>query len=127
MNTQNENLEKRFIVINHLENDRPYRIVGSAMKKVSENFYTLFLRILPGIPFYIVQHKDRPCEYLVFSGKKKRADGSPSFFCKVGSGILLFNKDIIEIHLPDLRQVYYVRLDQPQEDSQQMKVVVAAA
>jgi hypothetical protein len=121
MNTQNETLEKRFIVINHLENDRPYRIVGSALKKASENFYALFLRILPGIPFYIVQHKDRPGEYLVFSGKKKRPDGSLSFFCKVGSGLMLFNKEIIEIHLPDLRQVYYVRLDQPQENSQKLK------
>ncbi|GIL18746.1 hypothetical protein [Bdellovibrio sp.] len=109
MNTQN--LEKRHLVISHLENDRPFRIVGSANKKESESHYTLFLRILPGIPFHVVPHRDRLGEYLVFSGKKKKADGSPTFFCKVGSAIQLFDKNVIEIHLPDLRQVYYLKLD----------------
>lgn len=109
MNTQN--LEKRHLVVSHLENDRPFRIVGSANKKEEETHYTLFLRILPGIPFYIVPHRDRLGEYLVFSGKKKKPDGSPIFFCKVGSAIQLFDKNVIEIHLPDLRQVYYLKLD----------------
>lgn len=106
-----QNLEKRHLVVSHLENDRPFRIVGSANKKEEESHYTIFLRILPGIPFYIVPHRDRLGEYLVFSGKKKRADECPTFFCKVGSAIQLFDKNVIEIHLPDLRQVYYLKLD----------------
>lgn len=110
MNTQN--IEKRHLVVSHIENDRPFRIVGSANKKEEEKHYTLFLRILPGIPFYIVRHRDRLGEYLVFSGKKKRPDSNnPIFFCKVGSAIQLFDKNVIEIHLPDLRQVYYLKLD----------------
>lgn len=109
MNTQN--LEKRHLVINHLENDRPFRIVGSANKKEGETHYTLFLRILPGIPFHIVPHRERMGEFLVFSGKKKKPEGGFTFFCKMGSAIQLFNRNVIEIHVPDLRQVYYLKLD----------------
>ena len=105
------NLEKRHLVVSHLENDRPYRIVGSAIKKENESHFLLFLRILPGIPFHIVPHRERMGEYLVFSGRKKSLDGGLSFFCKVGSAIQLFDKNVIEIHLPDLRQVYYLKLD----------------
>ena len=117
-----QSLEKRHLVVSHLENDRPFRIVGSANKKEEETHYTLFLRILPGIPFYIVPHRERLGEYLVFSGKKKKADGSPTFFCKVGSAIQLFDKNVIEIHLPDLRQVYYLKLDpNTQNESEGLK------
>ena len=62
--------------INHMEQDRPFRIVGTAKKKDNENHYALFLRILPGIPYYIVPHRERAGEFLVFSGKKKKEDGS---------------------------------------------------
>ena len=118
MNTQN--IEKRHLVVSHLENDRPFRIVGSANRKEGETHYTIFLRILPGIPFYIVAHRERLGEYLVFSGKKKRPDGTLAFFCKMGSAIQLFGKNVIEIHVPDLRQVYYLKLDhneQPQVET----------
>ena len=106
-----QNIEKRYLVISHLEQDRPFRIVGSANKKENETHYTLFLRILPGIPFHIVPHRDRMGEFLVFSGKKKKPEGGLAFFCKVGSAIHLFSSNVIEIHLPDLRQVYYLKLD----------------
>lgn len=118
------NLEKRHLVISHMENDRPYRIVGSANRKETESHFTLFLRILPGIPFHVVPHRDRLGEYLVFSGKKKRTDGSLSFFCKVGSAIQLFDKNVVEIHLPDLRQVYYLRLD-PNADAKSQELKAA--
>lgn len=120
MNTQNSKAERRYLIINHLENNRPYRIVGSANRKENENFYSLFLRILPGTPFYIVPHRERSGEYLIFSGKKKTSEGNWTFFCKVGSGLQLFNKNIIEVHLPDLRQVYYLKLDQAQDSTHKM-------
>lgn len=122
MDTQN--LEKRHLVVSHLENDRPFRIVGSANRKEAETHYTLFLRILTGIPFHIVPHRERLGEYLVFSGKRKTTDGSLKFFCKVGSAIQLFDKNVIEIHLPDLKQVYYLRLDpNAQNESQKLRSV----
>lgn len=109
MNTQTS--EKRHLVINHMEQDRPFRIVGTAKKKDNENHYAFFLRILPGIPYFIVPHRERAGEYLVFSGRKKKEDGSLAFFCKIGSALQLFNKKAIEVHLPDLRQVFYTMLD----------------
>ena len=109
MNTQIS--EKRHLVINHMEQDRPFRIVGTAKKKDNETHYALFLRILPGIPYYIVPHRERAGEFLIFSGKKKKEDGSLVFFCKIGSALQLFNKKAIEVHLPDLRQVLYVSLN----------------
>lgn len=108
---KNLDIQERFLVVSHLESDRPYRIVGSANKKTSEKYFVFFLRLLPGIPFYIVPHRDRAGEYLVFSGRSKKDDGSYRFFCKLGSAIQLFQKNVIEIHLPDLRQVYYLKLE----------------
>lgn len=118
-----QNLETRHLVVNQLDQTRPFRIVGSANKKDEDKHYSLFLWILPGIPFYVVPHRERLGEYVVFSGKKKTADGKGlKFFCKVGSAIQLFDKNVIEIHLPDLRQVYYLKLDQgKQNESQNLK------
>ena len=117
MNTQN--LEKRHLVVNHIETERPFRIVGTAKKKDNESHYNLFLRILPGIPYFVVPHRERKSEFAIFSGKKKREDGSLAFFCKIGSGLKLFNGKAIELHLPDLRKVLYLKLetDNPQNTS----------
>ncbi len=104
-------VQQRYLVVSHLENDRPYRIVGSANKKSQENYFVFFLRLLPGIPFYIAPHRERAGEYLVFSGRSRRDDGEYRFFCKIGSAVQLYQKNAIEIHLPDLRQVYYLKLE----------------
>lgn len=108
-------LRERYLVVSHLEEDRPYRVVGSAYKKQGESDLTLHLRILPGVSFYITPHRDRKgWEYVIFSGKNKNAVGEIRFFSKVGSAIYIPKKNAIEIHLPDLKQVYYLKLD-PQD------------
>ncbi len=107
-------LEARYLVVSHNQSERPYRIVGSAFKKPGDDYYTLYLRLLPGIPFFIVPHRDRCWEYLIFSGRGTKSDGSSRFFCKIGSGVCLSQNDSIELHVPDLRQVYYLKLE-PQD------------
>ena len=104
-------IQERYQIVSHLESDRPSRIVGSSYKKVGEDYYAIYLRLLPGIPFFIVPNRERSWEFLIFSGRSKRDDGSFRFFCKMGSAIHLPEKNAIEVHLPDLRQVYYLKLE----------------
>lgn len=104
-------LRERYLVVSHLEEDRPFRVVGSAYKAQDEQDLTLYLRILPGVSFYMTPHRDRSgWEYVIFSGRNKNSEGASRYFAKVGSAILLPKKNAIEIHLPDLRQVYYLKL-----------------
>jgi hypothetical protein len=120
-------LRERYLVVSHLEEDRPYRVVGSAYKVQGEQDLTLHLRILPGVSFYMTPHRDRSgWEYVIFSGRNKNSDGGSRFFAKVGSAILLPKKNAVEIHLPDLRQVYYLKLD-PQDFHFDEKDVATAA
>lgn len=108
------NLSERYLVLSHLEEDRPYRIVGSAYRKLGEDDFILYLRILPGVKFYITPHRDRlGWEYIVFSGKNNQGDRA-RYFAKVGSAVFIAKKNAVQIHLPDLRQVYYLKLD-PQD------------
>lgn len=108
-------LRERYLVVSHLDEDRPYRVVGSAYKLQGGSDLTLHLRILPGVSFYITPHRDRKgWEYIIFSGRSKTANGESRFFAKVGSAIYVPKKNAIEIHLPDLKQVYYIKLD-PQD------------
>jgi hypothetical protein len=104
-------VEERFLIVSHVCSDDRHRIVGSAYKSEDEDHYRFFLRMFPGTPYYLVPHRERSWEFLVFSGREKRANGSSRFFCKIGSAIHLPEKNVIEIHLPDLRQVYYLRME----------------
>lgn len=105
-------LRERYLVVSHLEDDRPYRIVGSAYRMQGEQDLTLHLRILPGVSFYMTPHRERiGWEYIIFSGRNKNPNGGARFFSKIGSAAFLAKKNAIEIHLPDLKQVYYLKLD----------------
>lgn len=107
-------LSERYQVMSHLEVDRPYRVVGSAYRKQGLDEFILYLRILPGVKFYMTPHRDRKgWEYVIFSGRSENS-GTVRYFAKVGSAVLLPKKNAIEIHLPDLRQVYYLKLE-PQD------------
>lgn len=103
-------IQERFLVVSHTQTERPFRIVGSAYKKKKENFYILFLRMLPGIPYYITPHRDRPWEFVIFSGRTESGRNDGRFFCKIGSGVYISKTNTIQLHLPDLRQVYYMKL-----------------
>ena len=103
--------EQRYLIASQPIDGAQCRISGSAFKEPNENFYRVFLRLLPGIQYYLVPHRDRTWEFILFSGAAKRFDGGVRFFCKIGSGISLPEKGVIEIHLPDLQQVYYLKLD----------------
>lgn len=106
----NLNMQERFLVVSHLKDCEQNRIVGSAHKMEFEKYYKLFLRLLPGIPFYIVPHVDKNNEYLIFSGLEKK-NGKTRFFCKLGSGVLRHEENVLELHLPDLNQVYFLQLE----------------
>jgi hypothetical protein len=70
-------LQERYLVVSSLELDRPYRVVGSAYRLQQSNEFVLYLRILPGVKFYIVPHRERMgWEYVIFSGKS--GQGVPS-------------------------------------------------
>jgi hypothetical protein len=103
-------IQERYQIVSHLAGDRPYRVVGSAYKKNGEDYYSMYLRLMPGTPFYISPHWDRAWDYLIFSGRSKRNDGSYRFFCKIGSAIYLSAQNVLEVHIPDLRQVYFLKL-----------------
>lgn len=105
------NLSERYLVLSHLEVDRPYRVVGSAYRQLGQDDFILYLRILPGVKFYITPHRDRVgWEYVIFSGKNNQGENA-RYFAKVGSAVFIPKKNAIEIHLPDLRQVYFLKLD----------------
>ena len=104
-------MEQRFLVVSHTQAERPYRIVGSAYKKLKETHYVLYLRLLPGIPYYIAPHRDRPWEFVIFSGCATSENKPPRFFCKIGSGVYVSKNNTLELHLPDLRQVFYLKLE----------------
>ena len=108
---ENIKQEERFKIVSHTQTDKPYRIVGSAYKDVQQNYFKIFLRLFPGIPYYLAPHRDRNWEYLVFSGCDQRDGKAARFFCKIGSAVHLPEKNAIEIHLPDLRQVFYLSLE----------------
>lgn len=119
------NLNERYLVFSHLEKERPYRVVGSAYKRQDRSEFILYLRILPGVKFYIVPHRDREgWEYVIFSGRSEKVE-STRYFSKVGSAIYLQKINAIEIHLPDLHQTYYLKLE-PQDFHYSEKSVRAA-
>ena len=101
-------IEERFQVISELDGGR---IVGSAYREVGHKHFTLYLRIFPGVPFFVTPHWTNVWEYVVFSGMDKSDRGRLRFFCKVGLGVHLSGKNAIEIHLPDLNKVYYLKLE----------------
>ena len=102
----NIELDERYLVVSHTQTERPYRIVGSAYKRPGTDHFRLHFRLFPGVKYYIAPHRDRTWEYVVFSGCEVSDDGSPRFFCKIGTGVHLTANDTIELHIPDLRQVY---------------------
>jgi hypothetical protein len=104
-------LAERYLVVSHNRTKKPYRVAGSAYGKKSETYYVLYLRLFPGVPFFVESNHDRSWEYTVFSGRAFKDDGSARFFCQVGTGVYLGDTKSIEVFLPDLRQVYYLRLD----------------
>lgn len=103
-------MDEKFLVVSHNQSARPFRVVGTAFKKESESHYRFFLRLLPGNTYYLTQHWERPWEYVIFSRVDCTSGPQPRFYCKIGSGIYLPQSETIELHLPDLRQVYYIKL-----------------
>jgi hypothetical protein len=105
-------LSERYMIVDHVMKGIRHRIVGSAYRNLGESHYTLRLRILPGVAFYIVPKKGRTgWEYLIFTGKGKIKDGILRFFLQVGTGVIRTKENALELYLPDLRQVYYLKLE----------------
>jgi hypothetical protein len=104
-------LQERYLIVSHNQTEHPFRIVGSAYKKPDESHFRIYFRLFPGVRYYLAPNRDRDWEYLLFSGGETQSDGSMRFFCKIGSGVYLSKTNTVEIHVPDLRQVYYLKLE----------------
>ena len=87
------------------------RIVGSAYQKDGDDHMTIHLRILPGITFFLATNWMGCPEFIVFSGRAKRDGGGYRFFHRIGAGYKPSDENVIEIHIPDLTQTYFIQLD----------------
>lgn len=107
-----KNLRTRFLVTSEKrETAIGNRIVGSAYQTDGQESLTIHLRILPGITFFLAKNWSGFPEYIVFSGRAKKDDGSYRFFHRIGSGYKAAEENVIELSLPDLNQNFYIQLD----------------
>ncbi len=107
-----KNLRTRFLVTSEKkETAIGNRIVGSAYQSEGQDRFTIHLRILPGITFFLAKNWSGFPEYIIFSGHAKKDDGNYRFFHRVGSGYKAAEENVIELSLPDLNQTFYIQLD----------------
>lgn len=112
MNSMIGKLKSRHLITTERKPDHPgFRVSGSAYRDENQNFYTVHLRCLPGLTYYLVKNWYDVPEYLLFSRKAKMDEGKVRFYHRVGSGFQRINENVIEFHLPDLQQVLYLQLD----------------
>ena len=86
-------------------------MMGSAYRAESEGHFTLHLRVLPGITYFIVRNEKTFPEYEVFAGRAKRTSGKHRFFHKIGTGFVLTASKVIAVSIPDLALYFHVMLD----------------
>lgn len=107
-----DEMRSRHLVTNEKSNLKlGFRIVGSAYYAVQEKVYTLYMRIFPGIPFYVVPNWCDIPEFIVFSGHSVRDNGKSRYFNRVGSGFIRQSENLLEVILPDLDKTLYIHLD----------------
>ncbi len=110
--TNEGKIKSRFLVTSEKSSEEyGFRIVGSAYKNEDQSFFTLHLRFLPGISYFLVKNWGDIPEYLVFSGRAKTDEGKSRFFHQIGSGFRRIGDNMIEIHIPDLNRTLYMNLD----------------
>jgi hypothetical protein len=105
-------LKSRHLITSERSQEQPgFRIVGSAYKAEDQNYYTLHLRFLPGITYFLVINWADIPEFLIFSGRSKTDEGKSRFFHRIGSGFKRVAENLIEVHIPDLNHTLYLHLD----------------
>jgi len=110
--TGDQNLKTRFLITSEKsDNAISNRIVGSAYQVEGQDHMTVHLRVLPGITFFLAKNWSGFPEYIIFSGRAKKDNGSFRFFHRIGSGYKASNENIIELSIPDLSQTFYIQLD----------------
>ncbi len=107
------NSTERFVIASHTQTTRPYRTVGSAYGTVSGGSYILYLRLFAGVPYFIERSRSRSGAYDVFSGRESLPNGEYRYFGRIGNAVDVIQTGSIEIYLPDLRQIYYLRPNPP--------------
>jgi hypothetical protein len=107
------NSTERFVIVSHTRTTRPFRTVGSAYGTVSSGSYILYLRIFAGVPYFIERNRSRSGAYDVFSGRESLPNGEYRYFGRIGNAVDVIETGSIEIYLPDLRQIYYLRPNPP--------------
>lgn len=105
-------MKTRHLVLSERNMDVPgCRIAGSAYRVEDDEHFTLHLRILPGMTFFVVKNKKGFPEYLVFSGRAKKEPGKYRFFHKIGTGHENRLDNLLSVSLPDLNQTYHIQLE----------------
>jgi|GEM_PF-3262365 len=107
------NTTERFVIVSHTQTTGPYRTVGSAYGIVSKGSYILYLKLFPGVPYFIERNRSRSGAYDIFSGRENLANGEYRCFGRIGNAVDVIQTGSIEIYLPDLRQIYYLRPNPP--------------
>ncbi len=105
------NLSEKYLILNHSKEERDKtRVAGVAYRMEDDGCFLLRLRILPVIRYYLVQQKNDPQRFLIFSGMSK-VSGKCRFFYQIGEGSFSYRADVIELKFPDLNQTYYMQID----------------
>ena len=106
-----EDFADRYLIVSHAQTCRPYRIVGTAYGRERSGSYVMYLKLFPRVPYFIVRNRFRPEVYTIFSGRDRLKNGDYHYFGRIGSAVDVISTGSIEIYLPDLRQIYYLRPD----------------
>lgn len=104
-------MRTKYVVIS--SDHDPIRVAGTF--SVENQRMTLYLNLLPGIPFYVVEDEKDKSRFRIFSGRSTRQTVRP-FFNQVGSGKRLSQINAYEFFISDLNQKYYVYLKPDQFD-----------
>lgn len=97
---------QKFVVIS--SDQGPIRVAGTF--SIQPGRMTLYLNILPGVPYFVVEDEKDKNKLRIFSGKSTRPSPRP-FFNQVGTGKRIDQINAIEFFISDLNQKYYVYLN----------------
>lgn len=98
-------MRTKYVVIS--SDQGPIRVAGTF--SVERGNMTLFLNLIPGVPFYVVEDDKDSTRLRIFSGRSTRQSLRP-FYNQVGAGKVIARLDAYELFISDLNQKYYVYL-----------------
>lgn len=99
-------MRTKYVVIS--SDQDPIRVAGTF--SIENKKMTLYLNLLPGIRFYVVEDEKDKNRLRIFSGKSTRPALRP-YFNQVGFGKRIEQINAYEFCMCDLNQKYYVYLN----------------